>query len=81
MKLVNLQLKERGFTNVDALDGSKGMLERAKEKGIYKNYIHALLGAQPIEDVEKGSRRFYKNLSGNLLRKKPYTSSTSWESM
>ena len=75
MKLINLQLKERGFTNLDALDGSKGMLERAKEKGIYKNYIHALLGPQPIEDVEKGSRRFYKNQSGNLL--KPYTSSTS----
>ena len=54
MNLINLQLKERGFTNVDGLDGSKEMLERAKEKGIYKNYIHAVVGAQPIEGVEKG---------------------------
>ena len=30
------------------------MLEKAKEKGIYKNYIHALLGPNPIEGVEKG---------------------------
>ena len=48
------QLKERGYTNIDALDGSKGMLEKAKEKNIYQNLIHTLLGPQPIDGIAKG---------------------------
>ena len=30
------------------------MLDKAKEKGIYQNYIKAFLGPQPVEGVEKG---------------------------
>ena len=51
---MEFQLTERGYTNIDALDGSRGMLEKAKEKGIYKDYIHAWLGPEPIEDLENG---------------------------
>ena len=39
---------------MDALDGSEGMLEKAKGKGIYKNCIHALIGPNPTEGIEKG---------------------------
>ena len=52
-----LQLKERGYSNIDALDGSVGMLEQAKEKGMYKNCILALLGPHPIEGIEKGNAK------------------------
>ena len=52
---VNLfQLTERGYGNIDALDGSKGMLAKAKTKEIYKNHIHALVGSQPLREVKKG---------------------------
>ena len=30
------------------------MLEKAKEKEIYKSYIHAWLGPEPIEGIENG---------------------------
>ena len=43
-----------GYTNIDALDGSMGMIEYAKSKDIYKHYIHALLGPQPIEGIKEG---------------------------
>ena len=48
------QLKERGYTNIDELDGSKGMMEKATEKNIYQNLTHALLGPHPIDGIEKG---------------------------
>ena len=70
LKTFNLfQLKERGYGNIDALDGSKGMLEKAAEKGIYKNYIHAMVGAQPVEGVEQGIDVFhYIQLKFSMLR-------------
>ena len=54
--LFKFQLKERGYTYVDALDGSEGMLNQAKAKGIYKNYIHAFVGPQTIVGIEKSMR-------------------------
>ena len=57
------QLKERGYTNIDALDGSKGMLEKAKEKNIYQNLIHTLLGPHPIDGIEKGDFLLVSNKS------------------
>ena len=39
------------------------MLEQAKAKGIYKNYIHAVLGPEPIEGVKKGDKMFFENFS------------------
>lgn len=40
-------LKEFGFTNIDALDGSKEMLDIAKEKNLYKNYHCEMLTDKP----------------------------------
>ena len=34
-----MQIKNHGFTNIDGLDFSQGMLDVAKSKDIYKNYI------------------------------------------
>ena len=51
--MYSFQLKERGYTCVDALDGSEGMLNQAKAKGIYKNYIHAFVGPQTIAGIVK----------------------------
>ena len=50
---LKFQLKERGYSCVDALDGSEGMLNQAKAKGIYKNYIHAFVGPHTIAGIEK----------------------------
>ena len=36
---VGLDLSKHGYTNVDAIDVSKKMLDKAKEKHVYKNYI------------------------------------------
>ena len=35
------------------------MLEKAKQKGVYKNCITALIGSKPIEGVERGLNTFY----------------------
>ncbi len=32
-------LLKHGFTNVDALEPAKGMLDQAKEKGVYQNLL------------------------------------------
>ena len=49
-----LQLKERGYIHIDAIDGSIGMIEFAKSKNIYTNYFHVLLGPKPINEIDKG---------------------------
>ena len=51
---LKFQLKERGYNNVDAIDGSEGMLEKAKEKGVYKNCITAMLGRTSIKGINRG---------------------------
>ncbi|XP_076348458.1 uncharacterized protein LOC143246121 [Tachypleus tridentatus] len=46
-------LKQHGYNNIDALDGSEGMLKIAKTKNIYQNFIHLILkGGVRIPDVE-----------------------------
>ena len=49
---MQFQLKEAGFTNIDALDASEEMLEMAKKKGVYKNLMCATVGTNilPIAD-------------------------------
>ncbi|XP_076304397.1 methyltransferase-like protein 27 [Tachypleus tridentatus] len=42
-----------GYRNIDAIDGSERMLERAKEQNLYQNYILSIVGhghILPIED-------------------------------
>ena len=48
------QLTERGYNNIDAIDGSEGMLGKAKEKGVYKNCITAILGPASIQGIKRG---------------------------
>ena len=51
--LFNLQLKNLGFADIDALDFSQAMLDLAKSKGIYKNYICDSIqidGTKKVED-------------------------------
>jgi ubiquinone/menaquinone biosynthesis C-methylase UbiE len=46
-------LKNLGYKNVDAIDGTPAMLNVAKSNGLYKNYIHCLIHKDtklPIED-------------------------------
>jgi hypothetical protein len=38
-----LKLKEAGFSNIDASDGSTGMLEVAKKLGVYNNFFPEVL--------------------------------------
>lgn len=46
-------LQKLGYTNIDALDGSEQMLEIAKAKNTYKNFIHVVLkDGVPIPNVE-----------------------------
>ncbi|XP_022258235.1 uncharacterized protein LOC111089644 [Limulus polyphemus] len=46
-------LKQHGYNNIDALDGSKEMLKIAKTKNLYDNLIHLILkGGVRIPNVE-----------------------------
>jgi predicted TPR repeat methyltransferase len=48
-----MRLVENGFTNMDATDGSTGMLIEAKKLGIYKNIIsEVLVKGQPMLSVK-----------------------------
>ena len=38
-----MKLKEVGYWNVDALDGSETMLELARKRNIYQNYYEEIL--------------------------------------
>ena len=38
------QLKECGYTHIDALDGSEEMLGKAEQLGIYDKCVHAWVG-------------------------------------
>ncbi|KAK3103855.1 hypothetical protein FSP39_022431 [Pinctada imbricata] len=52
--LAGLELRKFGFTNIDGLEPSKGMLQKAKEKGAYKNLICMPITKDPL-DVPAGS--------------------------
>ncbi|KAK3088380.1 hypothetical protein FSP39_018440 [Pinctada imbricata] len=46
--LVGEELLKLGFQNTDALEPSDGMLEKAKDKGVYKNYICDAITEEPL---------------------------------
>lgn len=52
---IGLLLKGHGFCNMDALDGSSGMLKLAKEKGIYQKYLHCMVDSKKIPEVDDAS--------------------------
>ena len=41
------QLKARGYTNIDALEPSEGMREKAAQKDIYHTFYKDLLSDEP----------------------------------
>ncbi|XP_019638228.1 PREDICTED: uncharacterized protein LOC109480473 isoform X2 [Branchiostoma belcheri] len=45
------ELQKMGFTNMDAVDGSRGMLDLAERKNIYHRLICDFVGAKPM-DIE-----------------------------
>ncbi|XP_064633698.1 methyltransferase-like protein 27 [Lineus longissimus] len=46
------ELAKIGFTNLDGLDGSQEMLEKAKERNIYNRLMTVLFGAEPVRGIE-----------------------------
>ena len=52
--LVGVELHKFGFTTIDALDISPGMLEEAKKKNVYRKFICAALSDQRILEIETG---------------------------
>ena len=55
--LVGQYLKERGFKNIIGVDASRGMLDKAQEKGSYTELIELFLGA-PTTFPESLQNRF-----------------------
>ncbi|XP_071852553.1 uncharacterized protein [Apostichopus japonicus] len=50
--VIGEMLVENGYHNMDALDGSKSMLDIAKGKNIYEKLVCATIGTKPIEAIE-----------------------------
>merc|ERR1711963_91794 len=51
--LLGAEIGRHGYTNIDGLDSSLGMLGKARSQGIFKNYINAHLdglGSIPVND-------------------------------
>ena len=55
MQFISLsyQLQKAGFSNLDAIDGSAGMLEVARKKNIYNNIICDIIGPNTLK-IENG---------------------------
>ena len=54
-----LQLAKYGFSNIDALDASEAMLNKAKEKGTYKKYIYSYMSSDPLDIPDGKCDLFY----------------------
>jgi len=52
--LVARYLREKGFTNIDALDSSEAMLQKAKKKDLYKNYFCCPIGEGKRAPIAEG---------------------------
>ena len=51
--LVGVELHRLGFTNIDAMDLSRGMLDEAGRKGVYRSLYQMVMGE--LLDFETGS--------------------------
>jgi len=52
--LLGSEIGHHGYVEIDGLDSSLGMLGKARQQGIYKNYIHTTvdgLGSIPVNDA------------------------------
>ena len=52
--MVGENLRERGYTHIDALDICQEMLDVAKEKNIYNKQICAALSEEPVSEIATG---------------------------
>jgi len=52
VNIFGLQLIERGFRTVDALEPNEAMLGEARKLGLYKNYYLEYITAQPCSLAE-----------------------------
>ena len=59
-----LQLYDRGYKNVVALEPSQGMVNEAKKLNVYKQFITEALGKEPIP-IKEGRRLLTVNASSN----------------
>ena len=55
------QLAKLGFTNIDALDPSDGMLEEAQKKNVYKNFLCQYFDIN--SDIAEGRHTLFIHLS------------------
>jgi hypothetical protein len=55
MSYLFCQLREHGYTNIDAIDGSRDMLRLAEEKQLYRSYHVSLLGGQHAAPFNDGT--------------------------
>ena len=58
------QLYNLGFRHLDALDPSEGMLNKARERHIYTNFINDFIGLDNPVPVEDGK---YSNFLHQIL--------------
>ncbi|XP_046341470.2 methyltransferase-like protein 27 [Haliotis rufescens] len=49
--LCAVELRKHGFLKMDAMDASPGMLDRAKEKGLYDRYTVGILGENTLDTL------------------------------
>jgi len=52
--LVGVELFKLGFTRIDALDSSQGMLNEAEKKNIYQRFFLRQINDQPIPEFNSG---------------------------
>ncbi|OPL33327.1 hypothetical protein AM593_00039, partial [Mytilus galloprovincialis] len=50
--LVATQLRKYGFSKIDALEPSIGMLNLARKRNLYRNYYNCYLTSDAIPDVK-----------------------------
>ncbi|XP_022249957.1 methyltransferase-like protein 27 isoform X3 [Limulus polyphemus] len=67
------ELKALGYTCIDALDGSEGMLEAARKKNIYRNLFQFLLGCDKKSPITYGTYDIAVSCGGIGIGHIPYS--------
>ncbi|XP_076323043.1 methyltransferase-like protein 27 isoform X1 [Tachypleus tridentatus] len=68
------ELKALGYSCIDALDGTKGMLEVARKKNIYRNLFQFFFGCDKKSPVSEGTYDIAVSCGGIGLGHIPYSS-------
>ena len=64
---VGEELIKHGFTTIDGVDASQGLLDAVKERGVYRNSYHMYLGAGTFPTEEMRSQYELATASGVFL--------------